>query len=88
MKKQEVSAELWERVRPLLPVLKPTHSRGGRPRIADELVLDGVVFVLRTGIPWEELPQDLGCGQRDDLLDEFRHNDAQDYSCMRTVAPA
>lgn len=62
MKKQEVSAELWERVRPLLPVLKPTHSHGGRPRIADELVLNGIVFVLRTGIPWEALPQDLGWG--------------------------
>lgn len=62
MKQQEITAELWERVRPLLPPPKPASTRGGRPRVADERALNGIVFVLRTGIPWEELPQELGWG--------------------------
>ena len=55
MKQQEISAELWERIRPLLPAPKPASPRGGRPRIDDQLALNGIVYVLRTGIPWEEL---------------------------------
>lgn len=48
----------------LLLILPPTRSkpRGGRPRIPDRACLRGVVFVLRTGIPWEMLPKELGCG--------------------------
>jgi transposase len=41
------------------PVPKP---RGGRPRISDRAALSGVLFVLRTGIAWEDLPPELGCG--------------------------
>ncbi len=37
-------------------------AKGGRPRLSDEQALNGIVFVLRTGIPWEELPQELGFG--------------------------
>ena len=62
MKQQEISAEPWERIRPLLPAPKPASPRGGRPRIDDQLALNGIVYVLRTGIPWEELPQALGWG--------------------------
>lgn len=32
------------------------------PRVDDECALNGIVFVLRTGIPWEELPQEMGYG--------------------------
>jgi transposase len=45
----------------LLPVVAPS-AKGGRPRLSDEQALDGIVFVLRTGIPWEDLPQELGFG--------------------------
>jgi transposase len=34
--------------------------RGGRPRINDRAVLTGILFVLKTGIPWEYLPRELG----------------------------
>jgi len=44
---------------PLLPMAMPS-ARGGRPRLDNERVLSGIVFVLRTGIPWEDLPQELG----------------------------
>ncbi len=52
---------LWTHTAPLLPPERP-KPKGGRPRIADRAVLTGIVFVLQSGIPWEMLPQELGCG--------------------------
>ena len=60
-KNKEISAALFKKVAPLLPVVVAS-SKGGRPRVSDEMVLNGILFVLRTGIPWEELPQELGFG--------------------------
>jgi transposase len=56
-----VSDELWALVEPLLPA-EPPKPKGGRPRIPDRACLTGILFVLKTGIPWEWLPQELGCG--------------------------
>jgi transposase len=56
-----VSDELWAVVAPLLPA-EPPKPKGGRPRVSDRAALSGIIFVLRTGIPWEMLPQELGCG--------------------------
>ena len=61
MAKPLVPDELWKRIEPLMPA-PPSHAKGGRPRIADRAVLTGIVFVLVTGIPWEYLPKELGCG--------------------------
>jgi transposase len=58
---KEISAALYKRIEPLLPVAKPS-PKGGRPRLSDELALNGILFVLRTGTPWEHLPQELGFG--------------------------
>jgi transposase len=52
---------LWDLVEPLLPSPVP-KPRGGRPRLSDRACLTGVVFVLRSGIPWWMLPKELGCG--------------------------
>ena len=58
-----VSDELWAVVEPLLPRPKRrARWRGGRPRINDRACLAGIIYVLKTGIPWEYLPQELGCG--------------------------
>ena len=61
MSKPLVPDELWEVVEPLLPPEAP-KPKGGRPRVPDRACLTGIVFVLKTGIPWEYLPQELGCG--------------------------
>ena len=61
MAKQLVSDELWAIVEPLLPPTPP-RPNGGRPRVPDRACLTGILFVLRSGIPWEMLPRELGCG--------------------------
>jgi len=61
MAKPLLSAELWAVVAPLLPP-DPPKPKGGRPRGSDRAGLTGIRFVLQSGIPWELLPQELGCG--------------------------
>jgi len=61
MSKELVSDELWEIVDPLLPE-EPPKPQGGRPRVQDRAALTGIVFVLKSGIPWEMLPKEMGCG--------------------------
>jgi|SRR5215213_8480237 transposase len=61
MAKELVTDELGEIVEPLLPEEAP-KPKGGRPRIDDRAALTGIVFVLKSGIPWEMLPQEMGCG--------------------------
>jgi transposase len=61
MAKPLVSDELWAKVQPLLPEPKP-HPKGGRPPVGDRACLCGILFVLKTGISWEDLPQEMGCG--------------------------
>lgn len=61
MSKPLVSDELWAIVEPLLPA-EPPKPKGGRPRIPNRAALTGILFVLKSGIPWEMLPQELGCG--------------------------
>ena len=56
-----VTDELWEVIEPLLPD-EPPKPNGGRPRIDDRAALTGILFVLKSGIPWEMLPQEMGCG--------------------------
>jgi transposase len=56
-----VSDDLWAVVAPLLPP-EPPKPKGGRPRVPDRAALAGIIFVLKSGIPWEMLPQELGCG--------------------------
>jgi transposase len=61
MAKPLLTDELWKQIEPCLPqpAAKP---KGGRPPIPNRAALTGILFVLRTGIPWEYLPRELGCG--------------------------
>src|ERR671933_2011042 len=56
-----VPDELWAFIEPLLPP-EPPKPQGGRPRIPARACLTGILFVLKTGIPWEYLPAELGWG--------------------------
>jgi len=62
MAKTFVSDELWSMIEPLIPV-KPRRTRNtGRYPTPDRACLTGILFVLLTGIQWEHLPQEMGCG--------------------------
>jgi transposase len=52
---------LWNVIEPLLPTPAP-KPQGGRPRLSDRACLQGVLLVLRSGIPWRMLPQEMNCG--------------------------
>jgi transposase len=54
-----VPTELWERVEPLLPRYSPSQQ-GGRPRLDLRRVLDGILYVLRTGCQWKAAPREFG----------------------------
>lgn len=50
--------EQWARLEPLLPAQKPATGRPAKPHRA---VLEAILWVLRTGAPWRDLPaQDYG----------------------------
>jgi transposase len=61
MAKPLVPDALWDRIAPLIPP-EPPKPHGGRPRVDDRAALTGILFVLKTGIGWEYLPQEMGCG--------------------------
>jgi transposase len=55
-----VSDGLWQRVGPLLPVVERRFRYPGRRRIDDRVCLEGILFVLFSGLPWEAVPAELG----------------------------
>src|SRR5213080_3330144 len=57
-----VSDELWELVESLLPVRERRFRYPGRKRLPDRQALQGILFVLYTGISWTHLPAELGFG--------------------------
>jgi transposase len=57
-----VSDELWKRIEPLLPRVERRFRYPGRKRVPDRLALQGILFVLHTGIAWRHLPPELGFG--------------------------
>ena len=50
-----VSDALWALIASLLPE-RPPRPKGGRPPLDDRKALEGIVFVLRTGIQWQDVP--------------------------------
>ena len=57
-----MSDELWERIEPLLPKVERRFRFPGRKRLPDREALQGILFVLHTGIAWRHLPLELGFG--------------------------
>ena len=60
-KERSLMDGLWERVEPLLPV-SPSRPLGGRPRNADRRCFEGIVYVLRNGVRWQDMPAEYGSG--------------------------
>jgi transposase len=56
---QLVSKEFWEIIKPLHPA-EPAKTVGGRPRVPNRAALSGIVYVLRSGIPWSMLLKEMG----------------------------
>ena len=63
MRRQILTDQLWRKIQPLLPPPRRRRLKyPGRRPLDNRKALTGVLFVLKTGIPWEYLPQELGCG--------------------------
>src|SRR5688500_14561080 len=62
MAKELVADDLWALVEPVLPPREPRRFRfPGRRPVDDRVALAGIIFVLKTGIPWEAFPREMGC---------------------------
>jgi transposase len=48
--------EQWERIKPFIPQPRKT-TKGGRPRADDRACLEGILWVLRSGARWRDLPE-------------------------------
>src|SRR5512137_2152429 len=62
MAKPLLDDALWAIIEPVIPVKKRRFRNPGRKRLTIRGTLTGILFVLKTGIPWEFLPQEMGCG--------------------------
>ena len=63
MGKPIIDDELWALIEPLLPPAKPRRFKHpGRKPVPDRAALTGILFVLKTGIRWRDLPAEMGCG--------------------------
>lgn len=58
---REIPDDLWELIEPHLPPDKPPGTNG-RPRVPNRVVLNGILFVLRTGCQWKMVPHEYGSG--------------------------
>lgn len=76
-----LSDSLWDLVEPFLPT-PPRRPKGGRPRVSDRACLTGILFVLRSGIPWRMLPQELAV-----RLTGANRNDSQEALALVDAIP-
>jgi transposase len=58
MKRKELTNTQWKRLQLLLPPQKP---KTGRPALDHRRILNGILWILRTGAPWRDLPKRYGC---------------------------
>ncbi len=97
MRRHELTDEQWERLEPLLPAQRP---QTGRPNKDHRAVLNGILWILRTGAPWRDLPERYGSwrtiysrfrrwrqvGVWDRILNALQAEAAHDDSLDGTVA--
>ncbi len=63
MSPRDIVSSLWFRIKGLLPPKRSPGPKGGRPPVDDRLVLEGIVFVLMSGIAWRFFPRQFGCSR-------------------------
>ena len=73
MARRPINDELWLTLEPLLPPFVPSPKGGRRRSVDDRAALNGILFVLQTGIPWEDLPKELGFGSGMTCWRRLRH---------------
>jgi len=57
----QIPDALWDRIDLLLPIYKRSR-KGGRPRLPLRNVVNGILYVLRTGCQWKAMPRQFGSG--------------------------
>jgi len=63
MARKLISDDLWSEIKPLIPVARPRRKdHPGRRPLGDREALTGIVFIIKSGMPWENLPREMGCG--------------------------
>lgn len=58
---KRIPDDIWNEIKKILPKEKPRNTKG-RPAVPLRMVLDGILFVLRTGCQWKMLPKEYGSG--------------------------
>jgi transposase len=57
MTRDLIDTEAWALIAPFLP---PERGRACRPSLDNRRVLEGIVWIARTGSPWRDLPERFG----------------------------
>lgn len=61
MHRGDLTDAQWERLQPLLPAQRHGKgTKGGRPSLDHRQIITGILWILRTGAPWEDLPARYG----------------------------
>lgn len=52
----ELTKALWDLISPIIKLAEPSRIVIGRPRVSNEIILNGVLWICRKGAPWKDLP--------------------------------
>jgi transposase len=52
----ELTKAQWDLISPLVKAAEPKRIVSGRPRVSDEMILNGILWICRTGAPWKDMP--------------------------------
>lgn len=58
LRRYELTDEEWNRIVNLLP--PENTGKQGRPRKSNRTILNGIIWIARSGAPWRDLPERYG----------------------------
>ena len=83
MARHRLTDDQWECIRPIFA----PRARTGRPPLDRRNVVDGIIWILRTGAPWRDLPDEFGCWSSVwDLFDKWASDGTLDEIVTRLRA--